>query len=51
MILLCFPHQFDDQDFGAQIAKLIQMFNLEVDDAFHMRLIDLRDTSVCNVFP
>ena len=34
----------------AQIAKLIQMFNLEVDDAFHMRLVNLCDTSVCNVF-
>ena len=42
-------HQLNNQCFGAQIAHLIEMLNLKVDDTLHMRLVNTCNTSVCDM--
>ena len=44
-----FSHQLYNQRFLAEIAHFIQMFNIEVNDTFHMRLVNLYDPSICNM--
>ena len=44
-----FSHQLYNQRFLAEIAHFIQMFNIKVNDTFHMRLVNLYDPSVCNM--
>ena len=39
-------HQLDDQCLVADIAHLIEVLNLHIDDSFHVRLINARDASV-----
>ena len=42
-------HQLHDQGFLTQVAHLVQVLDLEVDDALHVRLADLHDPSVCDM--
>lgn len=42
-------HQLHDQGFLTQVAHLVQVLDLEVDDALHVRLDDLHDPSVCDM--
>ena len=49
MILLRLPIRLHDQGFLTQVAHLVQVLDLEVDDALHVWLADLHDPSVCDM--
>ncbi len=34
----------------ADIPHFIQVFNVKIDNAFHVRLVNFYDAAVCNVF-
>ena len=44
-----FSHQFHDQCFLTQITHFIKVFNVKMNNTFHMGLINFYDPSVCNV--
>ena len=42
-------HQLDDERLMAKITHLIQMFNCDIDNAFHVWLGYINNSSTCNV--
>ncbi len=42
-------HNFHNELFAAKISQIVQMFNFKIDNAFHMRLRNADDFSICNV--
>lgn len=45
-----FSHQLYDQCFLAQITHFIEVFDIKMNDTFHVRLINFYDPSVCDMF-